>query len=69
VTKTGDPIVAPFSQQIAVAMGVPFRPSPAAIISYMLDAAWISLPVRGFPIPILGTSFSGESLKRFRLLA
>jgi N-acyl-D-amino-acid deacylase len=37
VTKSGDPIVAPFSQQIASAMGVPFPPPPTAIISYMLD--------------------------------
>src|SRR5262245_34320157 len=36
-TKSGDPIVAPFSQQIASAMGVAFPPPPAAIISYMLD--------------------------------
>jgi len=35
--KSGDPIVAPFSQQIATAMGVSFPPPPAAIISYMLD--------------------------------
>src|SRR5262249_37392791 len=31
------PVVAPFSQQIASAMGVAFPPPPAAIISYMLD--------------------------------
>src|SRR5215472_14244758 len=36
-SKRGDPIVAPFSQQIASAMGVPFPPPPSAIISYMLD--------------------------------
>ena len=36
-SKSGDPIVAPFSQQIASAMGVPFPPPPSAIISYMLD--------------------------------
>lgn len=36
-TKSGEPIVAPFSQQIAAAMGVPFPPTPKAIISYMLD--------------------------------
>ena len=34
---SGDPIVAPFSQRIAAAMGVPFPPTPASIISYMLD--------------------------------
>jgi N-acyl-D-amino-acid deacylase len=34
---SGDPIAAPFSQQIASAMGVAFPPSPTAIISYMLD--------------------------------
>src|SRR5262249_60463317 len=31
------PVVAPFSQQIASAMGVAFPPPPSAIISYMLD--------------------------------
>src|SRR5215813_5375156 len=36
-TMSGDPTVAPFSQQIASAMGVAFPPSPTAIISYMLD--------------------------------
>jgi len=36
-TQSGDPIVAPFSQQIASAMKVPFPPSPTSIISYMLD--------------------------------
>src|SRR5215471_17521695 len=36
-SKSGDPIVAPFSQQIASAMGVPFPPPPSAIISYILD--------------------------------
>jgi N-acyl-D-amino-acid deacylase len=35
--KSGDPVVAPFSQQIASAMGVPFPPPPSAIISYVLD--------------------------------
>jgi N-acyl-D-amino-acid deacylase len=34
---SGDPVTAPFSQQIASAMGVAFPPSPTAIISYMLD--------------------------------
>jgi N-acyl-D-amino-acid deacylase len=34
---SGDPIVAPFSQQIAGAMGVAFPPTPAAIISFLLD--------------------------------
>jgi N-acyl-D-amino-acid deacylase len=34
---SGDPIVAPFSERIAVAMGVPFPPEPNSIISYMLD--------------------------------
>jgi uncharacterized protein (TIGR03437 family) len=36
-TQSGDPIVAPFSQQIASAMAVAFPPPPSAIISYMLD--------------------------------
>src|SRR5262249_50927473 len=35
--KSGDPIVAPFSQQISSAMGIAFPPTPTAIISYMLD--------------------------------
>jgi uncharacterized protein (TIGR03437 family) len=35
--KSGEPIAAPFSQQIASAMGVPFPPPPTAIISYILD--------------------------------
>src|SRR5215467_13823099 len=35
--QSGDPVVAPFSQQIASAMGVAFPPPPSAIISYMLD--------------------------------
>jgi uncharacterized protein (TIGR03437 family) len=34
---SGEPIGAPLSQQIASAMGVPYPPSPTAIISYMLD--------------------------------
>jgi N-acyl-D-amino-acid deacylase len=34
---SGDPIAAPFSQQIASAMGVAFPASPTTIISYMLD--------------------------------
>jgi N-acyl-D-amino-acid deacylase len=36
-SKSGDPIVAPFSQQIASAVGVAFPPPPSAVISYMLD--------------------------------
>lgn len=35
--QSGDPVVAPFSQQIASAMGVAFPPPPNAIISYVLD--------------------------------
>ncbi|PWU10258.1 MAG: hypothetical protein C5B51_04595 [Terriglobia bacterium] len=36
-SRSGDPIVAPFSQQIASAMGVAFPPPPSTVISYMLD--------------------------------
>ena len=62
-SKSGDPIAAPFSQQIAAAMGVPFPPSPRSIISYMLDRRLDFTPGEQFAYSNLGFLVLGRIIE------